>query len=243
MTSLGILTVLAAALIGAAVITRREVSSLPDRGEHLRRWSAAHAGIDPTTNRVVRWWLGGMYQLARPLARAGIHPDVVTVGGLWWALLTWWLAGLGNRWPLAATGALIVGSVADGVDGTLAALQGRMTRWGGVLDALVDRGGDLVFMAALLALGAHAWSAAAAGASLFFLEYLRARAGQSGANSRLVTLGERPTRLVLVGVSLWCAGLFPTAPETIATAGAWAVAAVSLIGFFQLLWSIRQLLD
>jgi CDP-diacylglycerol--glycerol-3-phosphate 3-phosphatidyltransferase len=241
-------------LLGVAARTARpRRSRLPETDEHLRAWSALHAGIDPHGNRVVLWWLRGMYRLARPLARRGIHPDVVTASGLWLAFGALVAASGGGRWPLLATGFLVAGSVTDGLDGTLAVLTDRATRWGGVLDAVVDRASDVVLLGALVMLGGGQVSggrstlqgslpagAVAAGGALFALEYLRARAGESGARITTITVGERPTRLVLTGVSLWCAGLFPARAAEIGSVGAWSVCLLSVLGFGQLLPVVRR---
>lgn len=229
-------------IVVVAAITARQPARVPALEEHLQRWSALHDGIDPTGNRVVAGWLRLMHVLGRPLARWGVHPDVITVTGLWWAAAVVVLALPGGRWPLLAALAVVLGGVADGLDGTVAALTDRASAWGGVLDAMVDRGADLLVLGALVAVGAPLAAAATAGASLFALEYLRARAGQLGARLTTVTVGERATRLVLVGVALWCAGLFPGWATTIASVATWAVAAVAVIGLLQLLPAARRAL-
>ena len=237
--AVGVLVVLGSAVRTARPPARR----VPETDEHLRGWSALHADIDPHANRVVLWWLRGMYRLARPLARRGVHPDLVTVSGLWCASGALVAASGQGRMPLVATALLIAASVTDGLDGTVAVLGNRATRWGGVLDAIVDRASDLVLLGALAVLG-DAWSvrvgAVAAGGALFALEYLRARAGELGARIRTITVGERPTRLVLTGVSLWCAGLFPAWAAQIGAAGTWSVGVVALIGFVHLLPVVRR---
>lgn len=230
-------------IVVVAAVTARPPPHVPTVDEHLRRWSALHGGIDPTGNRVVAGWLRLMHALGRPLARRGIHPDVLTLAGLWWAAAVVVIALPGGRWPLLAAVAVVLGGVADGLDGTVAVLTGRATAWGGVLDAMVDRGADLLLLGALVVIGAPPAAAVTAGASLFGLEYLRARAGQMGAQLTTITVGERATRLVLVGVALWCAGLFTAWSSTIAGVGAWAVAAVAVVGLLQLLPAARRALS
>ena len=187
-------------------------------------------------------WLHGMYVVGRPLARLGVHPDVITVSGLWWAFAAWALTAPGDRWPLLATGALIAGSLADALDGTVAVLTERTTAWGAVLDAAVDRLADLVYLAALWTLGGDGAVVVTAAAALFLLEYVRARAGQEGARMQRVTIGERPTRLIVAGLSMWCAGLFPAHAGGIGTTGAWSVAGVSMVGLVQLIPAVRRAL-
>ena len=81
-------------------------------------------------------------------------------------------------------------------------------RWGAVLDAVADRLGDLAFVGTLLLAGAHP-AACAAGAALMLLqEYLRARAAAAGmAEVGVVTVWERPTRIVVTAAFLAVGGL------------------------------------
>lgn len=243
---------LAVAAVAIAVAAMRTSvppdAPIPARREHLRRWSEVHAGIDPAGNRVVGWWLAGMRALAGPLARRGVAPDVVTFLGLWFATAVLLVSSAGGRWLLVAAVLLVAGSVADGLDGTVAVLCGRDSRWGGVLDAMVDRVADVLLVASLAVVAWRAGvppvraggSGAAAVVGLFLLEYLRARAGQAGGHLQVVTVGERPARLVLVGVALWSGGLLPERAGAIAEVGNWAVAAVSVVGLAQLLPAVRR---
>ena len=239
-------------LLGVGGVTaRRPVAPVPGLADHLERWSALHAGIDPHASRWVHGWLVGMYHLARPLARAGVRPDLLTLLGLWWAAAAAVVAAAGGRWPLLATVMLILGAVLDGLDGAVAVLTGRVTRWGGVLDALVDRLSDLVSLLAVVLVAAAVpgagrvaplvlTGAVAAGAALVTLEVRRARAGQLGATLAVITVGERPTRLVLTGLTLWCAGLLPGRAAPVAAAGVWSVTLVALIGVGQLARHARR---
>ena len=229
---------------------------LPDVAEHRRRWSALHAGIDPKGNRLVAGWLQIMHAISAPLVRAGVHPDVVTLAGPWFTGAALVTALAGGRWLLLATLWLVAGAVADGLDGTVAVLTDRARPWGVVLDALADRLADIIGIVALLAV-AHVerfdpgvgpgdvvaqLGGATAVVALFSLEYLRARAGQLGRQVQTITVGERPTRVVIVAVALWCGGLFPGAAAVIAIAGLWGVAAVSVVGFVHLLAAVRAAL-
>jgi phosphatidylglycerophosphate synthase len=237
--ALGVLALLLLGLVAVGMATARTPQRpIPGPDEHRRRWTALHAGIEPGRSRWVSGWLALMYVLARPLARRGVLPDVVTAAGLWWALATLVVADAGGRWPLLAAWLLLAGGIADGLDGALAVLTDRVSAWGGVLDSVVDRLSDVVLVGAVATLAGDrplVWLAAAAAVTgLFTLEYLRARAAQMGAELAVVTVGERATRLVLVGVTLWCAGLFPARAVLIGLLGLWSVAAVGVVGSVQL---------
>lgn len=235
---IGLAVVFVILAVVALATARPPRDPFPNWPEHLRRWSSAHGGIDPQDHRLVVPWLRAMHAAGRPLARAGIHPDVITASGVWWSMLCWAFAAASGRWALVAVVALVAGGMSDGLDGTVAALSGRASGWGGVLDGIADRVADVFYLLALVAVGADGRVAVVAGGALMGLEYLRAVAGQHGARVTRVTVGERPTRLVLVGVSLWCAGLFPAEAAAIVSLGAWSVAAVAVVGVLQLLPSV-----
>ena len=105
--------------------------------------------------------------------------------------------------------------------------------------------GEIAFAAVLYALGAQAWWCVAAVASSWLLEYLRARAAAVGmAGIGLVTVAERPTRVLVVAMP--CLGL-PVVEAVVAggtaawvtgAAGAWAV--LSLAGLGQLGLVVRR---
>jgi CDP-diacylglycerol--glycerol-3-phosphate 3-phosphatidyltransferase len=104
-------------------------------------------------------------------------------------------------------GGVLVLAVAllDGVDGAIAVMQRRPTRFGAILDATVDRIVDVAFIAGVCLRAdrteATAWWAAAATAGLFLLEYVRALTSSDGAGVQRVTPGERPSRVILMGLA------------------------------------------
>jgi phosphatidylglycerophosphate synthase len=221
---------------------------VPDVDGFLDRWSALHGDHDPRSSVWVGGWLRLTYRLARPLARAGAAPDVLTLWTAWAALITVALAAAGGRWPLAAALLVVLGGAGDSLDGAVAALTGRATRWGYVLDSLVDRVNDLLYVLALvLASAAGQGTGAAAppavGCALGFLlhDYLRARAGNAGAGEVIaVTLGERAHRIIWSALGLAAAGLAPTHARLAATATLWALLGFTLVGFVQLLVAVRR---
>lgn len=192
--------------------------------EHLAAWSALHGGLEPSP--LVRRWLALVLRLARPVARTGVHPDLLTVLG-----------------PAVAAGALAVPAVAacllvllagllDGLDGTVAVLQGRATRWGYVLDSLADRVGDGLVLLVLVVHGADPRLAVACGAGVALLEYSRARAGNAGGSEvGTVTVAERPVRVLVPASGLL---LGQEGPVLLVLTGLTGVALV------QLLVGIRQ---
>ena len=204
-----------------------------DRAAYLRHWSELHGGVP--ARGLVGAWLGVAHAAGRPLAAARVPPDAVTLAGVAVAALALWPASAGGRWLLAAVAVVVVSALLDGVDGTVAILTGRVTRWGHVLDSACDRVADACFVAALWLAGAPGPLCAAAGTAALLLEYLRARAAAAGMPEvGVVTVGERPTRVIVTAMFLLGAGACPAAAGGWATAGAAATLTVAVVGLAQL---------
>jgi CDP-diacylglycerol--glycerol-3-phosphate 3-phosphatidyltransferase len=210
-----------------------------NRQEYRQGWSALHAGVPP--RGLVGGWLKVSYALARPLARHGIAPNAVTLTGLAFALLALAPAAAGGRWLLLAVLAITVSGLLDGLDGAVAVLTGRVSRRGAVLDPTCDRLAELSFAGALgLAGAATGWCVAAAALSLLH-EQVRASARGSGLREvGVVTVSERPTRVIVAAAFLLAAAVYPGAASDWTTVGAVVWALVGGVGFVQLsiaLWA------
>lgn len=212
-----------------------------DRAAHLQRWSELHHGYDATRRPAVHLWLNTMHDLAGPLARRRISPDLITFVGGDLAAGALALALLGGRWPAASAALLVMSAVLDGLDGAVAVVAQRESPRGARLDRLVDRFSDLCFVGALVAAGAPPPLGLAAGAALLVLEGLRARwRRRQRAGLGTVTVGERPTRLVLCGLGLLGAGVAPANSGDIATGATGAIAGLCTLSGIQLARAMRR---
>jgi phosphatidylglycerophosphate synthase len=201
--------------------------------EYRRRWSQLHGDAD--TGGLVGWWLGFAYRLGRPPARFGVPPWVFTVAGPAVAALALLPAAGGGRWALAAAAGVLVAAVLDGMDGAVAIQSQRASRQGFVLDSVCDRVADGCFVAALWLAGAPGLVCVLGGAAAWLLEYTRARAGAGGLTGLgVVTVAERPTRVLITLMFLVAAGVFPGAATGWVTAAAVAWCAVGAVGLAQL---------
>jgi phosphatidylglycerophosphate synthase len=224
---------------------------VPTREEYLDTWQTLHGGYDPRSSRVVGPWLTLVYACARPLGRAGVSPDAVTLLGLAVSGVVVALCALGDRWVLLA--AVVVGAsgLLDSLDGAVAVLTGRASRWGAVLDSVVDRASDALYLVALWLVGAPSWVCVAAGVVVFTQEYARARATAVGMDDvGVVTIGERPTRVIVVAMFLLGAGIYTAPGELLsggpgsaawwATVGAGASLVIAVVALAQLLVVVRR---
>jgi CDP-diacylglycerol--glycerol-3-phosphate 3-phosphatidyltransferase len=210
-----------------------------DAEEFRRRWAVLHGGAAVTG--VVGGWLSVSRALAMPLARARVAPSAVTVAALVTGLLAVVPAAARGRWALLAAALVGVSGVLDGLDGSVAVLQGRASRWGFVLDSVCDRVAEAGFAAALYAAGAPGWLVVVSAATGWLQEYLRARAAAAGMTGiEVVTVSERPTRIAVAAMFLLGAGVYPPAGATWAAAGAAVGLTAGLVGLWQLLAAVRR---
>ena len=205
--------------------------------EHLRDWAELHMTQPPTG--FVGGWLRTMAAIARPLARAGVSPNAVTVAAFLVAVATIPLAMV-DGWigPAAACVALIVSGLLDALDGAVAVQGGRTTKVGFLLDSALDRLSDAALPVALAVAADDPIAGdlvVASVAATWWLEYVRARGSLADEPmSQVVTPGERPTRMILAGVGL---GL-----PFLAVAALWGqVVIVGGSALFLFGWTLRRL--
>lgn len=162
------------------------------------------------------------------LASLGVSPDAATLAGLALALGAAVAIALGSP---ASGAALFAGSLlADGLDGAIARSSGRARPAGAILDAVVDRIGELALLAAVaLAADAPLLGALASGGAAL-PSYLRARSREAGIDALTGPLdrGGRGALLIvgLIGASLGFEGAL--------------VATLALIAIGSLLTALRR---
>ena len=147
---------------------------------------------------------------ARTLLALGFTPNGVTILGFSISLAGAALVGAG--FLLAGGVVFLAGSVLDLVDGALARLTGRVTRFGALLDSVMDRLGEAALFLGMAVYGLRA--DLGDGRLLFFIvvlilalvtsqmvSYLRARGESLGIATR-TGLMTRPERVVLLSLGL-----------------------------------------
>jgi phosphatidylglycerophosphate synthase len=236
---------LAAAALAMLVLTaataRRPVEPVPDLAGYLKRWAPLHGGYEPAPGSLAGRWLTLAYALARPLAARGVSPDVLTAWGVLVSAAVAVVAAPGGRWPLVAVAVVVLAGLLDNLDGAVAILSGRTSRWGFVLDSLADRLSDAAYLLPLWFLGAPGPACVAGGSLMVLQEYARARAGNAGMGELgVVTVWERPTRVILTAFLLLACGLLPAHAALLATLGAAAWIALGAVGLTQLLSTVHR---
>ncbi len=230
-------------LVVLALVTARRPGFEPaNRDGYFDRWQELHGGYDPRTGSAwLRGWLTMVHALARPLARIGVQPDVVTISSIWLAGLVLVLSDIGGRWWIAAGWVMVASGLFDTLDGCVAVLEDRTTKWGYVLDSVVDRVNDCIYLVAVVAVGCPVWLAVSCGFGFFLLEYLRARAGNAGGDEvGRITMAERPTRVILLSPSIHFSGVFLGLSRTLSALGPAVLLVMTAVSVVQLGAAVRK---
>ena len=151
--------------------------------------------------------------VAGALAKMGLTPNIVTLLGLAVAGASAYLISIGNLW---AGGIILLASgVFDLFDGALARLTGRTSKFGALLDSVVDRVSEAVILLGLLVFYIQLSSTEGlvlvylALAGSIMVSYLRARAEGLGIECNVGVM-TRPERVVTLGVGLIAGQWWPT---------------------------------
>jgi CDP-diacylglycerol--glycerol-3-phosphate 3-phosphatidyltransferase len=98
---------------------------------------------------------------------------------------------------------LVLSLYADGIDGSVAILQGRTSSFGAVLDASADRISEALWFYVAYKIGAPAWLVLATYVIASTQEYARAKLGGLGVSDLgVVTPAERPVRASFIFIAL-----------------------------------------
>ena len=181
--------------------------------------------------------------LARLLTGLGISPDVVTVVGTL-GVCVGSLAFYPRHEFLVGTLVITAFVFFDTLDGIMARMNDRSTRWGAFLDSTLDRVADAaIFGGLVLYYAGGGDNAVMAGLALACLilgmvvSYARARAEGLGMTAN-VGIAERAERLVLVLVATGLVGL--GLPELLLTVVLSLLAVASLVTVVQRMLEVRR---
>jgi archaetidylinositol phosphate synthase len=167
-----------------------------DKNEFFTTWSNLHGGAK--IEGIVKTWLQISYANAKFLSKLRVTPNLLTFAGLFFAIALWQFA---NSWTAALF--LVLSLFFDGIDGSLAILQKKTSKFGAFTDSFVDRISEVFWALALYKLGAPASLVFVALLATYIQEYLRARAGGLGHEEvGIVTICERPVRASLIFIAI-----------------------------------------
>lgn len=139
--------------------------------------------------------------LVRALVFTRIHPNVFTCVGLGINAVGAWMLSRGEFFEAGLV--VLLAAVFDLVDGPIARSSGRVTRFGGFLDSVIDRYSDLILLVGMLVYYAsvnrfgYIVLTAVAMTGSVMVSYVRARSENEIPKCKVGFL-ERPERIVLL---------------------------------------------
>lgn len=167
-----------------------------NREKFFQHWSGLHGGAQ--IKGIVRAWLTISFFITRPLIALRFSPNSLSILSIFAAIA--FVLTVETHWAISL---LVLSLLLDGVDGTVAIITGKSTKFGAMVDAVADRLVEGLWAIALYLLGAPWQLVIVAWLAAFTQEYLRARAGGLGVNQVLiVTWCERPVRATLIFIPL-----------------------------------------
>ena len=192
----------------------------------------------PFKSRLAETRKAAAHRLSHPavrlLAKTGITPNALTWSGLLLSLGAAALIAL--RQPFAAGFVVLVSGLFDMLDGALARLTGKSTRFGAILDSTLDRLGEAAILLGILILfvrdlstpGIIVVGVALPGALI--VSYLRARSEAAGLVGE-TGLFTRAERVIILSLGLLLSGINHA-----------LITSLGIIAFFSYLTVIQRLL-
>lgn len=185
--------------------------------------------------------------VARPLARTGLTPNQVTIASV--VLVALFSIGYTvHRSSIAFGLSLTAAELLDNVDGALARVSGRSSKFGSYLDATTDRYKELFAFAAVGYVTGEWAICLFAVAGSMLTSYNKARAGMEIpiSNARWPDLFERFERIFVLVLALLVNPLVPTTilwGKSALFGGLVVIAAMSLLSSVQRLLRARELMS
>jgi phosphatidylglycerophosphate synthase len=163
-----------------------------NKDEFFSIWRRLHG--DANISGIVKGWLSISYVVVKPLSKARVTPNILTISGLLFGVLLY-----ANAETFWAPALLVLSLICDGIDGSLAIITNKSTKWGAILDSTVDRLTEIFWVLALYKIGADLKLLIIVLLAASVQEYVRARAAGLGVSEvGIVTFAERPVRASFV---------------------------------------------
>ena len=167
------------------------------------------------SSRLKERFEAAMASAVKPLDGAGVTPNMVTLAGLLVSILSAWCYYDWRRdiflLPTAG-GLLLLSGLLDAVDGILARMSAKTTKFGGFFDSVSDRYADLIIVSGIILGGlCDAVAGLAALIGFVMVSYTRSRAEAAGIAMAGVGLAERAERIVVLAAATFLSIHWPDA--------------------------------
>ncbi len=167
-----------------------------DRNDFYKSWSDLHGNAEIVG--IVKIWLTISYFVAKVFQQLRISPNLITISGFVFSVLFYL-----NAQSVWAPALLVLSLFADGIDGSMAIISGKSSKWGALLDSTVDRISEIFWVLALYKIGINFGILIAIITLASIQEYIRARSSGLGLSKiGIVTIAERPVRASFIFITL-----------------------------------------
>jgi archaetidylinositol phosphate synthase len=182
-------------------------------------------------------------KIAVPIVK--IHPNWITLIGFIFGVAFFCTMRKG-LYPLSLL--MLLGVMVDSLDGTVARLSGKESKFGAFFDSTLDRFTDVLLISAFAVSGLISWPLAMATAVMgLMISYSRATAEKLMENKIKLAVGlmERPERLIMIVLATLLTIFTPNAKilgiQLVAIIF-WILLILSIITVGQRMWKARQIL-
>ena len=184
-----------------------------------------------------------------PLAKMGFTPSAITLVSLILGIVAGCLIAMGKFWLALAF--VFLAGITDSLDGALARISGKVTKFGAVLDSTVDRVVELAIIVGIYYFVAESQPQKTFSAGMLSLlaysaavwvSYVKARAEGVGV-SPAVGIFQRRHRIVLTVLGVAAAGIFPKTAVKIFMAYLYVLLAGCVITVLQRLVKTKRMLQ
>jgi archaetidylinositol phosphate synthase len=183
-------------------------------------------------------------KVAKPFLK--VHPNWITLIGFLFGVAFFCAMRRGFT-EIALV--LLLGVAVDSLDGTVARLSGKESKFGAFFDSTLDRFTDVLMIAAFAVAGFVSWPLVMASAVMsLMVSYTRGTAEKLMENKVKLAVGimERPERLLLIAVATFIAAFTPDASVAdlkVIEALFWLLLILSTVTMGQRMWKAYQLLS
>lgn len=167
-----------------------------NRATFFLEWSKLHG--DAKTIGIVRAWLSVSYILAKPFVVLRISPNTLSYSTIGLGIL--YVLYIESNFAILF---LLLTLFFDGIDGSVALISNKVSKFGALLDSLADRVVEALWILGLFLLGAPWQPLILIWVGIYLQEYMRARSSSIGITDILIiTWCERPVRASLIFIFL-----------------------------------------
>lgn len=190
-------------------------------------------------------WVDGFLTVIEPLAKvliySGVHPHILTFSGLVFSLLAFNF--FRNGFLFYGGVMVILAGICDVLDGRLARETQKMSKYGALIDSVVDRYSEVLIY---MGLALFFWRESALMivlliltiAGSFLVSYTRARAEALGIECK-IGLMQRQERMTYLAAGA-ILGSIPYTKHVFLTLAIWIIAILSNVTVIQRVWHIRN---